>query len=39
MRSMQWQLGMVGTISEFAIDKGKPRKHVSNWPVAGNSGY
>ena len=26
MRSMQWQLGMLGTVSAFAYSTGKPRK-------------
>jgi len=26
MRSMQWQLGILGTISAFAYRQGKPRK-------------
>jgi hypothetical protein len=36
MRGMQWQLGVLGTISAFALDIEKLRKKpMSKWPVEG----
>jgi hypothetical protein len=39
MRSMQYQLGNLGTISAFALKTqgNQARKPVSRWPVAGPS--
>jgi len=37
MRSMLWQLGMLGTMSAFA--QGNQEKLVSSWPFTGPSDY
>jgi hypothetical protein len=37
MRSMQLQLGTWGPSQHLFEDRGKPRKRVSRWPVAGPS--
>ena len=41
MRSMQWQLGILGTISAFAFRNRETtkKKPVSRWPVAGPYEY
>jgi hypothetical protein len=41
MRSMQWQLAVLGTICAFAYrqTQGNQEKPVPRWPVAGPSGY
>jgi hypothetical protein len=41
MRSMQQQLGVLGTISAFAFRhrENQEKKPVPRWPVAGPSGY
>jgi hypothetical protein len=38
MRSMQLQLGIWEPSQHLLEDRGKPRKPVSRWPVAGPSG-
>jgi hypothetical protein len=35
---MQWQLGIWEPAQHLLEDRGKPRKPVSRWPVAGPSG-
>jgi len=39
MRSLQEQLGILGTISAFAYRHGNQEKPVSRWLVAGPSEY
>jgi hypothetical protein len=38
MRNMQQQLGLLEPSQYFPYERGKPRKPVSRWPVAGPSG-
>jgi hypothetical protein len=39
MRSMQYQLGVLGTISAFAYRHKESKKPVSRWSGVGPSGY
>jgi hypothetical protein len=39
MRSTQWQLGTLEPSQHLLQERGKPRKPVSRWPVAGPSGF
>jgi len=40
MRSMQWQIGVLGTFSAFNFRHRETKKNLwPRWPVAGPSGY